>query len=333
MTGSNADDIVHTALGAVPLAGIGITLSHEHLFINLMRERRGDGLINDPAVVSAEIGVFAEQGGSTVIDLTSAELTEGATPSPNPRFRTDVLGSTRDPDNVRAIQGVSRATGVSVVLGTGRYRDPFLDRDLVDRAGVAGLAEEWIADIEHGFGDTGVRAGVIGEVGCDGWFISATEERALRAAARAHLATGVPIYTHAARWQVGLAQLDLLAECGVDPSRVAIGHVDLVPSIDYALAVAERGAFVGLDTVYSAGLVPGVLDRLRALVRAGRADQVLLSHDVCVSSQLTSRGGPGYGLVAGSMRDSAVAAGVVDAEAYDRLLTENPQRLLRRRAG
>ena len=324
---------VETALGSRDVNSLGVTLSHEHLFINLMRERRGDGLINDENLVAQEVDSFAQQGGSTIIDLTSAELTEGALVEADPAHRTDVLGSTRDPANVRAIQRVSRATGVNVVLGTGRYRDPFLDRRLVDRAGVSGLADEWVTDLEHGFADTGVRAGLIGEVGCDGWFISATEERCLRAAARAHLRTGVPIYTHAARWEVGLAQLDLLKECGVHPSRVAIGHVDTVPSVGYALEIARRGAFVGLDTVYSQTLVPGVLERLGALVAAGHSEKVLLSHDVCVMSQLASRGGPGFGLVTGALQQAVAAAAILDADGYREVLIANPRRLLTRGTG
>jgi hypothetical protein len=74
-----------------------------------------------------------------------------------------------------------------------------------------------------------LRAGVIGEIGADRWYVSAAEERSFRAAARAHLRTGLTISTHAARWPVGLEQLRLLTEEGADPRRVIIGHADSVP--------------------------------------------------------------------------------------------------------
>ncbi|MBL1102060.1 hypothetical protein [Streptomyces coffeae] len=92
----------------------------------------------------------------------------------------------------------------------------------------------------------GVRVGLIGEVGCDKWYISAAEERSLRAAARAQRATGAAIYTHAAHWPVGPLQLDLLLSEGADPIRIAIGHCDTVTVPDYAFRVAERGAYVGV---------------------------------------------------------------------------------------
>ena len=46
--------------------------------------------------------------------------------------------------------------------------------------------------------------GIIGEIGCN-QVITSHEERSFRAAARAHLRTGVTITTHAAPWPIGLA--------------------------------------------------------------------------------------------------------------------------------
>lgn len=160
---------VQTALGPVPLEEIGPALTHEHLFINMMRERRGDGLLHDEHLIASELRVFADQGGSAVFDLTTAELTAGSTTEARAAQGPAAATRTRVPDNVRAVQRVSERTGVHVVLGTGRYRDPYLDLGLVDRLGVDGLAEEMIRDIEEGFPGTTARAGLIGEIGADKW--------------------------------------------------------------------------------------------------------------------------------------------------------------------
>ncbi len=108
-----------------------------------------------------------------------------------------------------ALRRVSQATGISIVMGCGHYRDPYLDRDWFDRTPVEAIADELVRDITEGVRGTGIRAGVIGEIGADRGFISAAEERSFRAAARAHLRTGLTISTHAARWPAGIAQMRL----------------------------------------------------------------------------------------------------------------------------
>src|SRR6478609_5457867 len=172
-----------TVTGPVEAADLGVTLPHEHVFLDLTREYRGNGLLNDAALAESELQRYLDAGGRTLVDVTTG-----------------------------------------------------------------GLADVIVRDIEEG--TDGVRAGIIGEIGCDR-FVSALEERSFRAAARAHRRTGLTITTHAARWPVGTAQLDLLVEEGVDPSRVVIGHCDMVPDHDYHLTLARRGAWVQFDTVQS----------------------------------------------------------------------------------
>jgi phosphotriesterase-related protein len=320
---------VPTATGVKDARHLGVTLAHEHLFINLMRERRGDGLLNDPALMAEELSVYSAQGGHTVWDLTTAELTPGSTADSNPRFAASAPGETRALENVLAVSRLSETTGVSVVLGTGHYRDPFLDRDLIDRATVEQLSEGIVRDLVEGFPGTDVRAGIIGEVGADQWFVSATEERSFRAAARACVTTNAPLYTHAARWPVGHAQLDILFAEGVDPARIVIGHTDTVPDPGYARSLADRGVYVGFDTINSSA--PSAVEpRIReivALVRAGFGDRILLGHDVCLSSQLRASGGNGFGFILGGLREKLFEAGISEEE-FDRMMIGNPRTVL-----
>jgi phosphotriesterase-related protein len=320
---------IATATGDTDAAELGITLAHEHLFINLMRERRGDGLLNDPELMAEELSVYAAQGGRTVWDLTTAELTPGSTTDADPRFTASAPGDTRAAENVLAVARLSETTGVNVVLGTGHYRDPFLDRDLIDRATVQELSESIVRDLREGFPGTNVRAAIIGEVGADQWFVSATEERSFRAAAQACVATNAPLYTHAARWPVGHAQLDILFAEGVDPSRVVIGHTDTVPDPGYALSLVERGVYVGFDTINSSAPA-AVRPRIRelvALVEAGFGDRIVLGHDVCLSSQLRAFGGNGFGFVLDGWRTQLLEAGI-SAEQFDRMTIDTPRAIL-----
>lgn len=297
---------VTTVLGAVAPEELGTTLPHEHLFIDLVREYRGDGLLNDRALAVEELQPFVDAGGRTIVDCTN-------------------LGLGRDPG---ALVEVARATGLNIVMGCGWYRDPYLPPEL-DRLPVDALAELIVHEVEEGVGDTGVRPGVIGEVGADRSWISAREERSFRAAARAHHRTGLTITTHAARWPVGTPQLDLLAEERVDPSRVVVGHCDMVPDPGYHLAVARRGAWVQFDTVQGESEydVRCRVSWLRNLADHGHLGQVLLSQDVCLRSNLRALGGCGYAYVVTAFADVLRASGFDEADLRV-LLVDNPRRAL-----
>ncbi len=311
MSGGGAASVM-TVRGPVAATDLGVTLPHEHVFIDLLREYRGVGLLADEPLAIEELGrLRAAAGatlgaGATLVDCTS----EG-------------LG--RQPE---ALRRVSEATGVNIVMGSGHYRRPYLDEARIDASSVDALADGIVRDLELGVGDPGIRAGIIGEVGCDR-SISAVEERVFRAAARAHRRTGTTITTHAARWPVGEAQLDLLAEEGVDPSRVIVGHCDMVPDPAYHLRLARRGAWVQFDTIQ--GLHESDtrrrLEWVGALVDAGFEGRLLLSHDVCLTSDLAAYGGPGYAYLLTGFRDRLLGHGLPEA-LVARLMVDNPRRAL-----
>lgn len=237
---------------------------------------------------------------------------------------------TRPPANVLALDRLARETGVNIVLGTGHYRDPYLDREWFDRHGADAIAELMVRDLESGFPGTEVKAGVIGEIGAEQWYVSAAEERSFRAAARAHLRTGVTVTTHAARWPVGLAQLDILTAEGVDPGRVVIGHCDMVPSPEYHLEVARRGAYVQFDTFHRCTeprALRSRVDAIMRLVRAGFLERVLVSHDMFLADHLGTAGGPGLTYITERLPAALAAAGL-DAGETEQILVANPQAAL-----
>ncbi len=297
---------IQSVNGPIAIDRLGVAMPHEHTFIDLLREYRGNGLINDPELVSDELVRFRDAGGSTIVDLTA----RGLRPEPalNRRVATD--------------------SGVNVIMGTGFYRSPYLDEDWFERHTIDDVAEILIRDIKEGIDGTGVRAGIIGEIGCERTF-TAAEEKSFRAAARAQQATGVTISTHAARWPVGLAQLDLLeAEC-VPAGRVVIGHCDMVPDREYHRAIAERGAWVEFDTIQAGNeyYLERTVRAIHALVDVGFADRLLLSHDVCLDSHLEACGGSGYGYILRSFSGRLVASGL-SASLVQALVTDNPARAL-----
>ncbi len=103
-----------TVTGPVGHDELGFVLPHEHVFIDLVREYRGSGLLNDEHLACQELGALKAAGGGTLVDLTPDEIG-------------------RDP---AALRRVSEATGISIVMGCGHYRDPYLDRGWFDRTPV-----------------------------------------------------------------------------------------------------------------------------------------------------------------------------------------------------
>lgn len=306
MVESGAESVM-TVLGPVPARSLGITLMHEHVFIDLARITRDKTkhLYEIPLAVR-ELGDFAACGGRTLVDVTNRNL--GRRPY--------------------ALAEVAKALSLHIVMGCGWYREPYFDEE-VWRRPTAALAEDIITEITDGVGESGVRPGIIGEIGSDRDYISPVEEKSFRAAARAHLATGLTVTTHASQGRVGLDQLDLLEEEGMAPGRVIIGHCDQFPDLEYHDLLARRGGWVEFDLIHDRTeweLEKAVRIVTEFLAR-GHVRQLLLSHDVCKRAHLKAYGGTGYDFLLSAFVPRLEAAGVSRAE-ITTIFEDNPRRAL-----
>jgi predicted metal-dependent phosphotriesterase family hydrolase len=312
---------VRTVTGDVAPESLGFTLPHEHTQCHLWRiPERFDywELTADEDLIAAELERFRAAGGSCVVDVT-------------------LPGIGRDPSWLRRI---SARTGLLVVMGTGWYREPYYPPEaLVDRRSVGELADVMIAEFHDGV--TGsedasgarVRPGIIGEIGVHKPWVSAQEERVLRAAGRASRATGMAVTTHAVMSPVGLRQLSILEEAGADPSRIVIGHSDSYPVLDHWLAIVERGASIECDFLGMAFTPmerkgePRVVELVLEMLSRGHADRILLSQDVCDNSQLTFYDGNGYAYLATTFLPALRARGASDVDIAT-MTVANPRRIL-----
>jgi phosphotriesterase-related protein len=212
----------------------------------------------------------------------------------------------------------------------GSYYPPAAD---IDRRSVDSLADELVREFEDGVGETGIRPGIIGEIGTDKPWLSPAEERVHRAAARAARRTGMAVTTHGVLSPVGLAQLRVFEEEGLDPARVVIGHADSWPHLDHYLAIVERGASIQFDFLGMAFTPqervdePRIIELLTELVSRGHAERILLSQDVCHNQQLKHYGGNGYTYLADAFLPRLREAGVTD-DVIDTITVANPRRLL-----
>jgi phosphotriesterase-related protein len=302
---------VQTVLGPVAPGDLGFTLPHEHTKCSLWWiENRWDywELIGDEPRINEELAAYKGLGGGTLVDVTP-------------------IGIGRD---LARLARLSQATGLHIVAGAGWYRQAYYPAEArIDRRSIDDLADEIVQE----FIDGPVRPGIIGEIGTDKPWVTAQEERVFRAAARAALRTGASVTTHAVQSDVGLAQLTILEDEGLDPARIVIGHCDSHPRIEHWREIVRRGAHVEADflgmsfTPLERAGEPKVVELISTLLNEGFEKQILLSQDVCHDSQLASYGGNGYTYLQKSFLPRLVESGV-NATTIKTITVENPARLL-----
>jgi predicted metal-dependent phosphotriesterase family hydrolase len=330
---------VESVTGPVAADELGLTLPHEHVFINISPTEPRDGLMTVWDERQADIERFRAAGGKTIFDVTNAELSDYAAPvyfdrDPTHQVRNPTTGS-RSVANVMATKAMAEATGVTVILGTGHYFDHYFDVGWFERNYTDQIAEYLVADLEDEIPGTGVRAGFIGEVASDLPYITAREERSFRASGRAAARTGAMVTTHAPSFPTGETQIDILTEEGVEPERIVIGHTDTVKDLRYSVDLLKRGVYIEYDcmmAVKSGGVVAEHelrrrVSYLRDLVEMGYGDRILLSQDVSQRSHQAAHGGPGLTFVFEELAEAAIAAGI-EPEVLRRMNTDNPRRVL-----
>jgi phosphotriesterase-related protein len=264
---------VNTVLGPVDSGSLGATLMHEHIFvlspeIEKTADEWDEQAERDRAV--ARLRELKQHGIDTLVDLT-------------------VVGLGRSIPRIAAI--AAQVPDINVVVASGVYTYNEVPMYFHFRGpgtmlgGQEPMVDLFVREVEEGIGETGVRAGIL-KCATDHAGLTPGVERVLRAVARAHRATGVPISTHTPTppqpW--GLEQQRVFAEEGVDLTRVVIGHCGGTVDTDYHLALVANGSVLGFDHFG----VPGITleDRVDAVARLcerGHARQVVLSHDaMCV---------------------------------------------------
>jgi phosphotriesterase-related protein len=261
---------VPTARGAVDTADLGRTLMHEHVFVlsaDVQQNHPGEWGSEDDRVADAvkRLNDLAARGIGTIVDPT-------------------VIGLGR---YIPRIQRIAAQVDLNIVVATGCYtydsvpfffhhRGPGLGPDVPDP-----MVDMFVADIEEGISGTDVRAGLL-KCAIDHQGLTDGVERVMRAVAKAHRRTGVPItvHTHPGR-RTGLEVKRVIGEEGVDPRRVVLGHSGDTTDVDHLSELADAGFVLGMDrfginleTTFEARA-----DTLIEMCRRGYAEQMVLSQD------------------------------------------------------
>jgi phosphotriesterase-related protein len=342
---------IQTVLGIIDADSLGATLPHEHLLIdsssvyfvepNEASEKKlahesvkmdnlywvklhplnhlDDLKLTDEQLAAKEALFYKWAGGSTIVELTCSYT-----------LGRDPLGLAR----------ISRATGLNIVMGTGYYIALSHPSDTTTKT-TEEITEEIVKDIVVGVGNSQVRAGIIGEIGCS-TPLQETERKVLLASAEAQRQTGVALNIHPGFSDDSVLEIiNILGDAGADLSHTVISHVDVWGFSRGTLCqLMDAGCFIEYDTFGHPGIsapfngryldIPSDMQRINdiiELIAEGYLNQILVSHDICWKHQLVTYGGYGYGHILRYIVPVMQSKGISD-EQIDTLLVENPKRLL-----
>ena len=339
MTATELSGKIQTVLGVIDPNDLGITLPHEHLLANFKpifldppeASQKGRawgsitledlgwiccnwgshwehlGLFDEEAMIE-EVSLFYRAGGKSLVEASN-------------------IGQQRDP---MGLARISRATGLNIIMGSGYYVEPFQSEEWKQISEDA-MAEQIMKDLLEGVGDTGLRAGIIGEVGCSSpW--TETEKRSVRAAVRAQRETGAPLLIHPGRHPNAPQEItEVIAEAGGNLSRT-------IPDYKTVKKLAETGCYIeydlfGLEATkypFSPINMPNDgrrLDVIIQLIAEGHLGQILVAHDICFQNRLMQNGGHGYAHLLENVVPLMRRKGMTE-EQINVIFIENPKRVL-----
>ena len=347
MSQSLVSGTIQTVLGPISPEALGATSMHEHLVLDftfmfqppaeaserskarqpVTMENLGwvrydpfrsiDNLLTtDKETAISEALMFKNAGGGTLVDVSS-------------------IGLGRDP---LALSRIARATGLNIVMGAGFYVEP-VHPEGMDARSEPDIAREIVHDLTNGVGDTTIKAGIIGELGCS-WPLTPNERKVLRAAAQAQRETGAPISIHPGRDEAAPFEiLDVLEKAGADLERVVMGHLDRTISDQQTLlALARRGCYLEFDLFgWEVSYYPlSDLDMpndgqritfIRGLVEEGYAERVVIAQDMFGKHRQVKYGGHGFAHILENIAPRLKEKGLSEADVRA-ILVDNPARVL-----
>ncbi len=260
---------VPTATGFVDSADLGRTLMHEHVFVITPDVQQNLHEWDEEVRVAdavEKLSALKAAGYDTIVDPT-------------------VIGLGR---YVPRIVEVAKQAGLNIVVATGVYtydtvpfyfhhRGPALSPDQPET-----MVDLFVRDLTEGIAHTdGVRAAFL-KCAIDHFGMTRDVERILRAVASAHRQTGAPITLHThAKSKTGLEAHRVLAEEGVDPARVVLGHSGDSTDAEHLSELADLGYILGMDR-FGVDTISGFDDRVgivAEMASRGYADRMVLSQD------------------------------------------------------
>ncbi|WP_022728304.1 phosphotriesterase family protein [Fodinicurvata sediminis] len=308
----NREDLkgkIQTVTGLIEPEALGQTLMHEHVLCDIRSPAKREIEANDPEitlqnyhdiaygrvehitkyrldmieVAKEEMRQLNKVGGQAVVELTCGGL------RPDPEGLVEVA---KDSD-------------VDIIMGCGHYVEEYQDPENFNRS-VDDFAQEMVGQVFGGAWGTEIRAGLIGEIGCQSPWTD-LEKTVMRGALIAQEETGAALNVHPGRDQDQPQEVaDFVKEHGGDVSRLVISHIDrTIFDEERLLRLADTGCIIEFDlfglehTYYPLADIDmpndgARLKFIRTLIEHGHMDQIVISQDICYRTRLSQFGGHGY---------------------------------------
>jgi phosphotriesterase-related protein len=262
-------NFVMTVNGPLDTKDMGITLTHEHILVDIpepvLQELIGEDefrkapydlddilKIRMPLLRKAK-----ELGCDTFVDCTT-------------------IGAGRDHE---LLKRVSNEIGVHIIASTGYFGafnsgclPSFVMTETADQ-----LAERIIKEWEDGIDDSGIKPGLI-KIGVDPGNLPELQRKITRAAARAHRETGLTIASHSWSSVGAFEQIEILKEERVDPSAFIWVHASSEQDTQTHIKAAEMGVWVSFDQLLSSE-IENYVSIISNMKSENHLNRVLLSHD------------------------------------------------------
>jgi phosphotriesterase-related protein len=271
----------------------------------------------DKEVAINELNHYKKLGGKTIVDMGN-------------------IGLNRDP---KGLAHISKRTDLHIVMGSGYYVGGSHPPELADKS-VSDIALEIVEDITEGVNGTGVKAGVIGEIGCS-HPLQETEKKVLKAVAKAQQKTGAPVNIHPGRSQQSPIEITKMFHgLGGDIKHTAISHLSNRHGLDIGLTIelAETGCYIEYDSFGNYQNPINLPEKtfyalsdwqrikcIKTLIKQGFLDKLLISHDIFNKTDLRQYGGFGYDHIHATVIPMMNKLGVTDKEIHI-MLVENPRK-------
>jgi phosphotriesterase-related protein len=348
---NKAKGMVQTVLGLRHPSELGVTLTHEHLLIDLtcyfrMPEEATARAIVDKPITMEMLGslrkhFYHSKDAQTMFDenLAIEEILKYKYAGGRSIVDTTSIGIARDP---LALARISRATGLNIIMGGSYYVIDSHPEDMSHRTEDS-LTEQIVKDVTIGVGDTGVKTGVIGEIG-NYYPIRENETKILRASAQAQVETGAPILIHPGIHPDSPLQiLKVLTDNGASADNIIFGHLDNIRPMSAIKELASSGCYLEYDRFgaedtsfeYESGEVSTTsvsdaqrLESLDYLISEGLGSQITMAHDVCLKPETVKYGGRGFAHILESIIPRMLKRGISQQQ-IDAMLIDNPAKALK----